>query len=165
MRADSGSGCGGLTWTMTHHTASRPLRLLAAAGLLAPALVLTLAACNPMDAMSKVHSEEFADRAAAEDGWVGVSMPAWIPDDAGTIRNVASTNETNSVIAVDGGGEPRGCEQAERRALPFDSRFGSLGEPLPTSVLACGPYEVVATDTGWLGWFSATEEGQTPDDL
>jgi len=39
-----------------------------------------------------------------------------------------------------------------------------LGEPLPATVFACGPYEVVKTDAGWLGWFSATEKGQTPAD-
>ena len=83
---------------------------LAAAGLLAPALILTLAACaNPLDVAAKVHTEEFADHAAAEDGWVGVTMPAWIPEDAERIRNVATTNESNAVIAVDGGGQPQGC--------------------------------------------------------
>jgi hypothetical protein len=29
-------------------------------------------------------------------------------------------------------------------------------------VLLCGDYEVVAVDGGWVGWFSASEQGQTP---
>lgn len=167
MWADSLAGRSRLTRVMSNTPVSpRRMTALAAAGLLAPALILTLAACaNPLDVAAKVHTEEFADRAAAEDGWVGVTMPAWIPEDAERIRNVATTNESNAVIAVDGGGQPQGCEEAERRGLPFDSRFGSLGEKLPTTVLACGPYELVETEGGWLGWFSATEAGQTPDDL
>ncbi len=139
------------------------LRLAAAAGLVAPLLVLALAACNPMDAVEKVHSEEFPDHAAAEKDWIGVDMPAWIPTDARSIKNTATNNETNAVIAVEGG-ELEGCPEMDRRGLPFDSRYGSLGEPLPTTVFACGPYEVVKTDAGWLGWFNATEEGQTPED-
>ncbi|MFJ6680082.1 hypothetical protein ACIQLK_13285 [Microbacterium sp. NPDC091382] len=139
------------------------LRVAAAAGLVAPLLVLALAACNPMDALQKVHSEEFADRSAAQKGWVGVAMPEWIPAGATGIKNTATDDETNAVIAVEGG-ELEGCSEMDRRGLPFDSRYGSLGEPLPTTVFACGPYEVVRTDAGWLGWFSATEKGQTPDD-
>jgi hypothetical protein len=152
---------------MSHTSAPlRRIASIAAAGLLAPVLVLSLAACaNPMDVLAKVHSEEFADRTAAEAGWVGVEMPAWIPADAGTVRNTATTDETNAVIAVEGGGRPQGCATAERVGLPFDSRYGSLGESLPATVLACGPYEVVETETGWLGWFSAREQGQTPADL
>lgn len=149
---------------MPHTTSSRRLRLAAAAGLVAPLLVLALAACNPMDAIEKVHSEEFADRAAASKGWVGTALPSWIPTDAKTIKNTAATNETNAVISIEGGSEPEGCTETDRRGLPFDSRYGSLGEPLPTTVFACGPYEVVATETGWLGWFNAKKEGQTPQD-
>ena len=149
----------------TASSSSRRLRLAAAAGLVAPLLALTLAACNPMDVLEKVHSEEFDDRAAAEKGWVGVAMPEWIPADATKIKNTATNNETNSVIAVEGGSAPEGCEKKERLALPFDDRYGELGEPLPTTVFACEPYEVVQTETGWLGWFNAREENQTPDDL
>ena len=159
MRADSPVRPHGLTRVMTHTR----LRLAAAAGLVAPLLVLALAACNPMDTLEKVHSEEFADRAAAAEGWVGVEMPAWIPADATSVKNTATTNETNAVIAVEGG-ELEDCAEMDRRGLPFDSRYGSLGEPLPATVFACGPYEVVKIDGGWLGWFTATEKGQTPAD-
>ncbi|MFI8631394.1 hypothetical protein ACIGEP_02205 [Microbacterium sp. NPDC077663] len=153
---------------MSHRAASassRRLRLAAAVGLVAPLLALTLAACNPMDVLEKVQSEEFGSRADAEKGWVGVAVPAWIPADATKIKNTATNNETNSVIAVEGGGAPEGCEKTDRVGLPFDSRYGSLGEPLPTEAFACGPYEVLEAGTGWLGWFNAREEGQTPDDL
>lgn len=29
-------------------------------------------------------------------------------------------------------------------------------------VARCGDYEVMAMDDGWLGWFNATEPGETP---
>ena len=48
---------------MSHRTASsssRCLRLAAAAGLVAPLLALTLAACNPMDVLEKVQAKGFS---------------------------------------------------------------------------------------------------------
>jgi hypothetical protein len=143
-------------------------RRRAVAVALGVALTGVLAGCsNPMDALQHVHSESFADLASAEEGWVGVETPAWIPVDAEGIRSTATDDETNAVIAVDGGTEPLGCEEGPRRSLPFDGRYGGIasGDALPETVLLCGPYEVVETDSGWLGWFTATETGQTPDDL
>ncbi|GAA2170877.1 hypothetical protein GCM10009846_02750 [Agrococcus versicolor] len=120
-----------------------------------------------MDAMQHVHSESYDDVAAAEQGWVGVSAPAWLPADAEGIETTATNDETNAVIAVRGGTAPVGCEEGTRRSLPFDGRYGGFasGDELPDTVLLCGPYEVVETDAGWLGWFTATEAGQTPDDV
>ncbi len=138
-----------------------------AAALLGAALLLASTGCSALlDAAEKVHSETYDDRAAAADGWVGVSMPEWIPADAENIRTTATNNETNAVIAVDSETEPEGCEETDRRGLPFDDRYGGFDDAadLPDTVLACGPYEVVPTGSGWLGWFNATEEGQTPED-
>ncbi|MCR2812584.1 hypothetical protein [Microbacterium sp. zg.Y1084] len=148
----------------------RPSRIarLTATGLLGLAAVATLAGCaNPMDIVSKVHTETFSDRKAADEGWVGVRMPEWIPADAGPIHSTATMNETNAVIFVEGGSDPQGCEEQDRRSLPFDGRYGGFPEDdaLPATVLACGPYEVLEIESGLLGWFNATEEGQTPDDL
>ena len=39
-----------------------------------------------------------------------------------------------------------------------DQPAGPLG-----GTMRCGAYEVAPTAEGWLGWFTATEEGQTPE--
>jgi len=132
----------------------------------ATAAMLLLAGCaSLMDPLQDVHTEAFVDRDAAADGWVGVPMPAWIPEDATEIRTTATNDETNAVVAVTSDEQPIGCEPAPRVSLPFDGRYGGIddGDGLPDEVLHCGPYEVVATEDGWLGWFTATQAGQTPD--
>ncbi|QCR18443.1 hypothetical protein [Agrococcus sp. SGAir0287] len=134
----------------------------------AAAAVVLLAGCSSlMDPLHGVHTEAFVDRAAAEDGWVGVPMPSWIPEDSTEIRTTATTNEQNAVIAVTSDEQPIGCEPAPRVSLPFDGRYGGIddGEGLPEEVLRCGAYEVAPTADGWIGWFTATEEGQTPEDV
>jgi hypothetical protein len=151
----------------THRTsAARALRasaLLAAAS----AAAIALTGCSAvMNTLEKVHEESFADRAAAEAGWVGVAMPSWIPEDAAEVRNVATTDETNAVIAFSSEADladAQECAPAERVGLPFDTRFGSLDAELPDDVLACGVYEVAPIDGGWLAWFAAREEGETPE--
>lgn len=139
--------------------------LLAAAS---AAAILLLAGCASLtDGLHDVHTEAFVDREAAEAGWVGVPMPDWLPADATEIRTTATNDETNAVIAVTSDAGPVGCEMAPRVSLPFDGRYGGIdaGDGLPDEVLRCGAYEVVATAHGWLGWFTATEPGQTPDDV
>lgn len=137
---------------------------MAVAALLLAASPALVGCAQIMDLAEKVHTEEFADRAAAADGWVEVPMPEWIPSDAGRIRNVATTDETNAVIAVDGGSElGDGCDEGPRSSLPFDARLGELEEPLPESAYLCDGYEVVETADGWLGWFTATTKGERPD--
>lgn len=137
-----------------------PLAALAAAALAAVALT---GCTNISDVFERVHSESFDTRADAAEGWVGVPMPDWLPDDAADIRTTATLNETNAVIAFTGG-EPRECEEGARSTLPFDGRYGGFeeGSELPDDVLRCGPYEVHETAEGWLAWFNATEAGQTP---
>ena len=142
---------------------SKPLLAAASA-----AGILLLAGCSSIaDGLHDLHTEAFVDRDAAEAGWVGVDVPEWLPADATEIRTTATNDETNAVIAVTSEGEPIGCETAQRVSLPFDGRYGGFesGDALPDEVLRCGAYEVVATDDGWLGWFTATEPGQTPDDV
>ncbi|MFC7431359.1 MULTISPECIES: hypothetical protein [unclassified Agrococcus] len=141
---------------------------LASAATASIAALLLLAGCASLtDGMHGVHTEAFVDRDEAEDGWVGVAMPAWLPADATEIRTTATEDETNAVIAVTSDAEPIGCETTDRVSLPFDGRYGGIdaGDGLPEQVLRCGAYEVVATEDGWLGWFTATEEGQTPEDV
>lgn len=142
-------------------TRHAPLAALAAAVL----AVTALAGCSSItDLAERVHSESFDTRAAAATGWVGVAMPEWLPADAADIRSTATINETNAVIAFTGG-EPSGCGTGARSTTPFDGRYGGFTDAseLPAEVLWCGPYEVHETSEGWLAWFNATEEGQTPE--
>ncbi len=137
-----------------------PIAALAAAALAAT----TLTGCTAItDTLEHVHSESFDTRADAADGWVGVPAPSWLPEDATDIRTTATLSETNAVIAFTGG-DPTGCSEAARSTLPFDGRYGGFeeGSELPDEVLWCGPYELHETPEGWLAWFNATEEGQTP---
>lgn len=141
-----------------------------AGGALMIALVASLSGCAAIeDTLHKVHREQHATYAAAEAGWVGVGIPSWIPEDATDLRNYATLNESNSIVGVTTESDPIGCAPAERRHLPFSTpdwapeNLLEKGDgSLITEVLACGDYEVVAVDGGLVGWFSATEEGQTP---
>ncbi len=142
------------------HTRHARIAALAAAAL----AIAGLTGCTSItDTFERVHSESFDSRADASDGWVGVPMPAWLPEDAGDIRSTATIAETNAVIAFTGG-EPIDCTRDARSTLPFDGRYGGFEEAseLPDELLWCGPYEVHQTAEGWLAWFNATEEGQTP---
>lgn len=138
----------------------RAIAVLATASL----AMTALAGCSSItDTVERVHSESFDTRVDAAEGWIGVPMPAWLPDDASSIRTTATTDETMAVIAFNGG-EPSGCTEGPRSTMPFDGRYGGFSDAseLPDEVLWCGPYEVHATSDGWLAWFNATEEGQTP---
>jgi hypothetical protein len=138
---------------------------VAVGGALLVSASLLLTGCSAVeDILGKVHEESFDSRAAASEGWVGVTMPSWIPEDATTISSVATTDETNSVISTDGNALAGECVEAERLKIPFDARFGELPDPLPGTVMHCGAYEVAQVDGGWLGWFGATEPGQRPDE-
>jgi hypothetical protein len=154
---------------MTDPISTSPRRALRAVAVLgaAAAVSIALTGCSAvMNTLEKVHEESFPDRAAAESGWVGVPMPSWLPADAVDIRTVATTNESNAVIAFSSETDlaaSQECAAAERVALPFDARLGTLGDEPPTEVLACGVDEVAPVGDGWLAWFSAREEGETPE--
>lgn len=87
--------------------------------------------------------------------------PRLDPADATDLRNRATFDETVAVVRVVTDTEPDGCSPAERRGLPALSADWSA-EKWPDEVLLCGDYEVMPMDDGWLGWFNATESGQTP---
>lgn len=135
----------------------------AAAAAAAIALAGLTGCASIQDTLEGVHSESFDTRAEAASGWVGVPMPAWLPEDAADIRTTATTDETHAVIAY-AGSAPTGCDTGARSSLPFDGRYGGFEDAgeLPDEVLLCGSYEVHETDAGWLAWFTATEAGQTP---
>lgn len=136
-----------------------------ALGALLVAVTATLSGCTAiMQQLQQVHEESFADYAAAESGWVGVALPEWVPADATELRNLATDDESNSVIRVTSGEPLAGdCVTSQRRTLPFETTdWAPELSPFPKTVQACGDYEVVAVDGGWLGWFAATEPGQTP---
>ena len=140
----------------------------AAAGILV--LAGTLSGCSAIvDALHKVHQEQFANYAAAEDGWAGVALPAWVPADATNLRNYATTDETQAVVGVTTPSTPIGCVPGARTTMPFElpewapaalleNEDGTLIE----EVLLCGDYQVAPVDGGWVGWFAAREAGQTP---
>jgi len=135
------------------------------AGLL---LVVGLAGCAAIgDVFSKQHREEFASYDAAAEGWVGVGIPEWIPADATDLRNLATTDETVAVVRVVSDSALAGdCAPGDRRGIPsLAVEWADLGwaeNGFPDRVQLCGDYEVTPTEDGWLGWFNATETGQTP---
>lgn len=129
-----------------------------------------LSGCSHMlDELHKVHQESFASYSEAADGWVGVDIPAWIPDDAIQLHNYATLDETQSVVRATSASQPVGCTDAPRRALPFATPEWAPADALElpdggllSDVFLCDDYEVVPYGDGWLGWFSAQGEGQTP---
>lgn len=131
-------------------------------------LVGSLAGCAAIgDALGKQHREEFATFDTAAEGWVGVDIPAWIPADATDLRNLATSDESVSVVRVVSGSALAGdCSPADRSGIPSlsadwaDLDWSTHG--FPDQVQRCGDYEVTPTEDGWLGWFNATEPGQTP---
>lgn len=126
------------------------------------ALVALTGCAQISDVFSKQHREDFAGYEAAADGWVGVGIPDWIPDDATDLRNAATLDETVSVIRVVTDSDLAGsCEPAPRTGIPQLAVDWST-EEWPDEVQRCGDYEVMAMDDGWLGWFQAREPGQTP---
>lgn len=128
--------------------------------------VAALALAGPItDLLRKQHRETFATYADAERGWSGVPIPAWVPGDATDLRNAATTNETTSVILLDSAAaEPVGCTTAPRHGMPaITSDWMRTPPKMPDTVWACGPYEVMRVDGGFLGWFQAETEGATPE--
>ncbi|MEO5535464.1 MAG: hypothetical protein ABIR17_10080 [Pseudolysinimonas sp.] len=126
-------------------------------------LLIALTGCTQIaDLAHKQHREDFATYAAAAKGWVGVDIPPWIPADSRGIHNLATTDETVSVVRVTSPSElPSSCTLGARHGIPQLSADWST-EDWPDDVYACGDYEVMPMDGGWLGWFGATEVGQTP---
>lgn len=131
-------------------------------------LLGSLAGCSAIgDVMSNQHREEFATYDAAAEGWVGVGIPDWIPSDATDLRNLATSNETVAVIRVVSEAPLAGdCVPTERVGIPaLSAEWADLDwstNGFPDDVERCGDYEIVPTGDGWLGWFNATEPGQTP---
>jgi hypothetical protein len=127
-------------------------------------VLIALTGCAQMsDVFSKQHREDFPTYAAAADGWVGVGIPDWIPDDATDLRNLATVDETVSVIRVVTEADLAGsCETAAREGIPQLAADWST-DVWPDEVQRCGDYEVMPMEDGWLGWFQADEPGQTPD--
>jgi len=125
-------------------------------------LVIALTGCSEVDdLLSQRHRETFPTYAEAERSWVGVDIPGWIPRDSVDLNNLATNDETVSVIRVTTLSEPVGCEPGERTGIPALAAEWST-EKWPAQVLTCGDYEVMPLDDGWLGWFNATEPGQKP---
>lgn len=130
----------------------------------------SLTGCSQLlDSLHQVHQESFASYGDAAEGWVGVDIPSWIPDDATELHNYATLNEEQAVVGVTSASQPVGCADAPRRALPFATTDWAPAEVLElpdggllTDVFQCGDYEVVPYGDGWVGWFSAEESGQTP---
>jgi hypothetical protein len=146
---------------------SRRIRLavaLTAGGVVALATVGFLAAPTVLDALHKQHRETFGTRAEAAAGWKGVDLPAWIPDDATNLRNLATTDETVSVIRVDSAAhQPTGCTTGARHGMvTLTADWVPNPPPMTDTVWKCGSYEVAKVSGGWLGWYQAQEPGQKP---
>jgi hypothetical protein len=127
-------------------------------------VVLTLTGCAAaQQLLQREHEETFAAYEQAKEGWIGVEFPSWIPADAVELHNLATNDESQSVIRVTTASEPLGCTEAERHGAPALTADWSSDE-WPSTVLACGDYEVMGVDEGWLGWFNAEHTGDSPND-
>lgn len=126
-------------------------------------VVIALVGCTQLeDLAGQRHREAFPTYEVAESAWVGVDIPDWIPGDATDLRNVATSDETMSVIRVITDSPLAGtCEIVERAGIPALNADWSTAE-WPNEIARCGDYEVMAMDDGWLGWYNATEPGATP---
>ncbi|AYF97455.1 hypothetical protein [Protaetiibacter intestinalis] len=133
-------------------------------------LAVSLTGCAQLvNGLTHVHEESFPDYAAAADGWVGVEIPAWIPDDATGLHNYATEDETQSIIRIDSPSDPVDCEPGDRTTMPFETPDWVPSEALQKDdgslledALHCGDYQVIPYADGWVGWFAAAEQGQTP---
>jgi hypothetical protein len=133
--------------------------------LIAAALLVTVAltGCTTIrDSLTNRHELAFDDYTAAADGWE--SLPDWVPTDATDVRVRETTNAPIAIVGISSASDPVDCTEAERKYIP-----GLGGDWAPTdyphSVLRCGDYEVMATDTGWFGWtISQTDMTGTPSD-
>jgi len=126
-------------------------------------LLISLTGCSQIaNLIARQHEESYATYEAAERDWVGVDLPGWIPEDATGLRNLATNDETVGVIRVISDSPLAGdCTTEERRGIPTLAADWST-QAWPDEVQRCGDYEVMPMDDGWLGWFNATKQGQTP---
>lgn len=126
-------------------------------------LLIAITGCAQIaNFVAKQHEESYATYEAAARDWVGVDIPDWIPLDASDLRNLATNDETVSVIRVVSESPLAGdCTTTDRRGIPTLAADWST-QSWPDQVQLCGDYEVIPMDDGWLGWFNATEPGQTP---
>jgi hypothetical protein len=127
-------------------------------------LLIGLTGCAQIgNLIAKQHEESFAGYETAEHDWVGVDIPDWIPSDATDLRNLATFDESVSVVrVVTDSGLAEDCATEDRRGIPALAADWSTQE-WPAEVQRCGDYEVIPMPDGWLGWFNATEAGQTPN--
>lgn len=129
----------------------------------AVALVALTGCAQLVELVDNRHEEQFPTYKAAAEGWVGVELPSWIPEDAVDLRNTATNDETVAVIRVTSDSPlPDDCTTEERSGIPSLEADWST-EEWPDRVARCGDYEVMLVDGGWLGWFNAQTEGERPD--
>jgi len=135
----------------------------ASVALLGATLLLGLTACaNIEHALKKQHEETSATYVDAQEGWVGVDIPAWIPDDATDLHSIATINEQVAVVRVSSTAAlPTTCTIEDRHGIPSLPADWST-DSWPDTVSLCGEYEVIPVEDGWLGWFNAAEEGDAP---
>src|SRR5690606_158121 len=159
---------GGMSYRTMPSTGQLLTPIVAGATVLLAAAALS--GCSQLlDELHRGHQESFASYSEAAEGWVGVDIPPWIPADATELHDYATFNEAQSVVGVRSDSQPVGCADAERRGLPFATPDWAPADMLELpdggllgDVFLCGDYEVVPYGDGWVGWFSATEEGRTP---
>jgi hypothetical protein len=135
----------------------------AATAFAAGILLIGLTGCSQIaNLIAKQHEESYPTYEAAARDWVGVDIPGWIPEDATDLRNLATNDETVSVIRVVSDSPlPADCTTEDRHGIPTLAANWST-QSWPDEVQVCGDYEVMPMTDGWLGWFNATEPGQTP---
>ena len=123
-----------------------------ATAILAGAATFALAGCSDIvDELRNESTSTFETTTELVDDW-DRSAP-WLPSDATTIsvREALGGDPAillaNSATALD----VSQCAETERRSAPTFSLEGSP-EPYTDSVLVCGDWAVIPTDSGWFGW-------------
>ena len=132
---------------------------LAAAAL----VVATLSGCSAINSTIYSRHEEYFDTyAQASDGWVGGSIPTWIPTNSTAVRSSTTNNGDQRIIRVETESEPVGtCEEApapELEALPS----GWTPQIFPDEVTVCGDYSLIEADGGWFGWYASAAAAVDP---
>ena len=152
-----------MTFRISRRSRTEASASTALAAAVVGAAVLLLTGCaNITHVLQHEHEESFASYHVAAKDWIGVQIPAWIPDDATDLHNIATLNEQVSVVRVTTQSQPVGCADSERHGIPSLTAEWS-SDDWPDVVLLCGDYEVMPLDDGWLGWFNAADEGDVPE--
>jgi len=119
-------------------------------------VVATLGGCGSLSIYNR-HEEYFDTYAEAQDGWVGGSIPAWIPTDSTAVRSITTTDGDKRIVRVKTKSEPVGSCTTEPSPDTTPLPSGWTPQVFPSEVTVCGDYSIIAADGGWFGWLASAE--------